>query len=126
VGQIARAEAEIDQALAQCSHHEELWCLPELLRVKGELSLLAGGPKALLVAERHFQKSLALALKQTSLSWELRTAMSFCRLRTQQCREKEAHELLAPTFARFAEGFGTPDVRSAKLLLDELNQGRPS
>jgi len=126
VGQIVRAEAEIDQALAQCSHHEELWCLPELLRVKGELSLLTAGPTALPVAERHFQKSLALARKQTSLSWELRTAMSLFRLRTQQCREKEAQELLAPTFARFTEGFGTPDVRSAKLLLDELNQGRPS
>src|SRR5271155_1479534 len=95
IGEIARGQAEIDEALAQCTRNEELWCLPELLRVKGELSLLAAGPNGSSAAESHFQKSLALARKQTALSWELRTATSVARLQEQQQHDKEANELLA-------------------------------
>jgi predicted ATPase len=37
-------------------------------------------------------------------------------------REKraEAHDLLASVYGWFTEGFGTPDLRDAKALLDEL------
>ena len=125
-GEIARAQAEIDEALAQCAHNEELWCLPELLRVKGELSLLAAGSDGRSGAERHLRKSLALARKQTALSWELRTAISLARLQRQQHQAKEAKALLAHTYARFTEGFETPDVKVAKSLLDELNEVHPS
>ena len=121
IGEIARAQAEIDEALAQCAQNEELWCLPELLRVKGELSLLEAGASGRSAAESDFQKSLALARKQTALSWELRTVTSLARLQKQKHQEKEAKELLARTYARFTEGFGTPDVNAAKLLLSELN-----
>jgi hypothetical protein len=31
-----------------------------------------------------------------------------------------AHDPLAPLFARFTEGFDTPDLRDAKALLDQL------
>jgi len=121
VGEITRAQAAIDEALAQSKRNEELWCLPELLRVKGELLLLEAQPKGVPEAERHFQRSLALARQQAALSWELRTAMSLARLRKQQHREKQAKVLLARTHARFTQGFGTADLRAAKLLLSELN-----
>jgi predicted ATPase/DNA-binding winged helix-turn-helix (wHTH) protein len=121
VGEIARALATIDEALAHSTRNEELWCLPEMLRVKGELLLLDAGSTGIPAAESHFHKSLALARKQTALSWELRTAISLARLQKQQHREKEARELLARPFARFTEGFETPDVKAAKLLLNELN-----
>ena len=120
-GEVARAEAEIDEALAQCTRNEELWCLPELLRVKGELSLLAG-PTGLVTAEGLFQKSIALARKQTALSWELRSAISLARLHQQKDREKQAKQILSRTYDRITEGFGTPDMRAAKLLLAELDQ----
>ena len=32
----------------------------------------------------------------------------------------EAHDLLAPVYGWFTEGFGTPDLKEAKALLDEL------
>ena len=121
VGEIARALATIDEALAHSTRNEELWCLPEMLRVKGELLLLESGSNGIPAAELHFQKSLALARKQTALSWELRAATSLARLQKQLHREKEAKELLARTFGRFTEGFDTPDVRAAKLLLSELS-----
>jgi predicted ATPase len=121
IGEITRAQMAIDEALAQSERTEELWCLPELLRVKGELLLLEAAPAEVLLAERHFQKSLALARQQSALSWELRTATSLARLHQKQRREKQAKELLAHTYARFTEGFGTADMRAAKLLLNELS-----
>ena len=33
----------------------------------------------------------------------------------------EAHDLLAPVYGWFTEGFDTVDVKEAKILLDELN-----
>jgi predicted ATPase len=36
-------------------------------------------------------------------------------------RVSEAHDLLAPIYGWFTEGFDTPDLREAKALLIELN-----
>jgi len=40
-------------------------------------------------------------------------------LRDQDKRD-EAHDLLAPVYRRFTEGFDTLDLKEAKALLDEL------
>jgi len=46
--------------------------------------------------------------------------MSLAQLRREQCCHSEARELLAPVYGWFIEGFGTPDFKQAKPLLDEL------
>lgn len=38
-----------------------------------------------------------------------------------QGRAAEARDLVAPVYGRFTAGFGTPDLRDAKALLDELS-----
>ena len=38
----------------------------------------------------------------------------------EQGRRGEAHELLAPVYGWFTEGFDTADLKEAKALLDEL------
>jgi predicted ATPase len=40
-----------------------------------------------------------------------------------QGRIREAHDLLAPVYGWFTEGFGTEDLKEAKALLDELAAG---
>lgn len=119
-GEIARARAAINEALAQSRRNDELWCMPELLRVKGELLLLEAGSNGAPEAENHFQKSFALARQQGALSWELRVATSLARLQMTQGREEQAKDLLADTCARFTEGFGTADMRAAKAMLDNM------
>ena len=52
--------------------------------------------------------------------WELRAAASLARLRRDQGRREEARELLAPIYGWFTEGFGTPDLKEAKALLEAL------
>jgi predicted ATPase len=113
-GQISRALATIERALELSRSHEELWCLPELLRVRGEIALRGGVPKD---AEQYFHQSLDWSHRQKVLSWELRGATSLARFWQEQGRGRDAHALLAPVYARFTEGFETSDLRSAKNLL---------
>ena len=53
--------------------------------------------------------------------WELRTAMSLARLWRDQGKRDEAHDLLAPIYGWFTEGFDTLDLKEARALLDELH-----
>jgi predicted ATPase len=110
----------IDEALGRAEHNEELWYMPELQRIKGELLLLLGEP-GVTGAEDLFLRSLAGAHRLGALSWELRTAAGLARLRREQARTKEAHDLLAPIYRRFTEGFETTDLMAAKALLEALS-----
>ena len=118
VGQIPDAIAAIDEALDAAERSEERWCVPELLGVKGQLFLVSGGLRDVGAAEDQFVQALDVARQQDALSWELRAATSLARLWQQQNRTTAAHDLLAPVFERFTEGFGTVDLRAAQLLLD--------
>ena len=48
--------------------------------------------------------------------------MSLARLWQQQGKRTEAHELLAPIYGWFTEGFDTADLQEAKALLEELSR----
>jgi predicted ATPase/DNA-binding winged helix-turn-helix (wHTH) protein len=120
LGQFAAALATIDRALATADHGGERWFVAELLRAKGELSLQRAGDQSLSAAERCFSAALEVAREQDALSWELRVALSFARLRVRQNRQDDARELLASVYNRFTEGFETPDLRSASALLQSL------
>jgi predicted ATPase len=71
-------------------------------------------------AEASFRASLDIAQKQGAKSWELRAATSLARLWRDQGRRTEGHDLLAPVYGWFTEGFDTADLKDAKALLDEL------
>ena len=71
-------------------------------------------------AEELYRKALSIAAEQEAKLWELRAAVSLARLRRDQGRRAEARDLLAPIYGWFTEGFGTPDLKDAKALLDEL------
>ena len=90
----------------------------ELRRLEGELRLLAGAPEA--EAEACFVEALAVARRQEARSFELRAATSLARLWRDQGRRAEAHDLLAPIYGWFTEGFDTPDLRDARVLVDGL------
>jgi predicted ATPase len=91
-----------------------------LYRLKGELLLGQTAPDAS-QAEVCFQQALSIARRQQAKSWELRAAMSLARLWQQQGERQEAHDLLAPIYGWFTEGFDTADLQEAKTLLAELS-----
>ena len=71
-------------------------------------------------AEELYCRALDIAKEQEARIWELRAAVSLARLRRDQGRRAEAHNLLAPIYGWFTEGFDTPDLKEATALLDEL------
>jgi predicted ATPase len=50
----------------------------------------------------------------------VRAATSLARLWRNQSKRIEARDLLAPIYGWFTEGLDTPDLKEAKVLLDEL------
>lgn len=118
-GRPEQAAAALDEALTQCGRTGEAWCLPELLRLKGE-ALLQGGDSA--AADGAMREALRVAQAQGALSWELRAATGLARLRRAERRPAEALALLAPVLARFTEGFTTPDLTAAAGLVAELRR----
>ena len=86
--------------------HEERWWEAEVSRLRGVLLLRqTGTPQA--EAETWLQRALDVARRQEAKSLELRAAMSLSRLWQQQGKRAEAHELLAPIYSWFTEGFDT-------------------
>jgi predicted ATPase len=97
---------------------ERVW-EPELYRLKGEL-LLQQHADHQAEAEHCFQQALVVAQNQQAKSWELRAANSLARLWQHQGKHQEAHDLLAPVYHWFTEGFDTADLQEAKDLLETL------
>ena len=64
--------------------------------------------------------AMSIAREQEAKLWELRGTMSLARLWGAQGRRAEARALLAPIYGWFTEGFVTPDLNAAKMLLDEF------
>jgi predicted ATPase len=76
-----------------------------------------------LEAESAFRRALKIARRQEAKSLELRAAASLAKLWRDQGKREQAHNLLAPVYGWFTEGFDTPDLEEAKTLLNELERG---
>ena len=116
-GEIEGAVTQLNSALETAERTGERWLEADLNRHKGELLLRQGQPQA---AEELYRKALSIAEEQEAKLWELRAAVSLARLWRDQGCHAEARDLLAPIYGWFTEGFGTPDLKEAKALLDEL------
>jgi predicted ATPase len=126
---LAGAHAELDnfddalhcirEAMTKAETTKESWFEAEIKRVAGEIALLLPDPDAT-KAEEYFEHALAVARRQQAKSWELRAAVSMARLWHDQGKRRQAHDLLAPVYGWFTEGFDTLDLKEAKALLDEL------
>ena len=108
----------LDDGLQIIERTGERWLEAELIRHKGQLLLRQGYSAA---AEELYRDALIIAKEQEAKMWELRAAMSLARLRRDQDRSAEAHDLLGPIYGWFTEGFDTPDLKEAKALLDALD-----
>ena len=75
---------------------------------------------ALPSAKIAFGNAIDIARRQSAKTWELRAAMSMVRLWRDQGKRQQAHDLLAPVYGWFTEGFDTLDLKEAKALLEQL------
>ena len=109
----------LKEALAFAETTGERWYEPELYRLKGALLLQQSSDHST-EAEACFHHAISIARSQQAKSLELRASTSLARLWQQQGKRQEAHDLLAPVYHWFTEGFDTADLKDAKALLEAL------
>ena len=117
-GEFAEAKAALDSSLGMIQRSNERLWEAENHRVRGEVARDAGQFPDALAA---FDQAIKVARNQSALSLELRAANSFAKLSADRGERRKAHDLLAPIYNRFTEGFDTLDLKEAKALLDELH-----
>jgi predicted ATPase len=118
-GRLREAVDAITEGLQDSESSQERWCLPELLRVRGELEVLQGLPDAMV--EATLTSSMEWARRQGALSWELRTATSLARQRMAKSNRGQARQILATVRDKFTEGFESPDMKQVDALLQDLS-----
>jgi predicted ATPase len=96
--------------------HERVW-LPEVLRLKGWMLMRQG---KLPEAEAQLRASIDWARRQQGRSWELRSSTTLADLLAASGKCDAAHDLLAPFYGSFTEGFDTDDVKAARTMLESL------
>jgi predicted ATPase len=120
LGQFEAAWRCIGEAMNLAETTKEIWCEAEIHRTAGEIALMSPESDAA-KAQVYFERALAVARGQQAKSWELRAAMSLARLKRDHGKRDAAHDLLAPVYNWFTEGFDTLDLKEAQALLDELH-----
>jgi tetratricopeptide (TPR) repeat protein len=95
---------------------ERVW-LAEILRLKGWVLMEQGRRTE---AETQLRASIECARRQQARSWELRSSTTLAQLFVECGQRDAARQLLAPVYGWFTEGFGTPDLKEARALLDTL------
>jgi class 3 adenylate cyclase len=119
--QLMPAREIISKGLATAEQHNERIFEAEFLRLKARALVVEGGPCVSTDAQKLLEQSLAVAQSQKARSIELRAAADLARLHRDQGRHASAHDLLAPVYSWFTEGFDTQDLKEAKALLDALD-----
>jgi len=118
LGESAVGLGVLAEALAAVQTTEACVWEAKLYWLKGALLQQATGSSE--EAATCFRQALTIARRQQAKSWELRAALRLSRLWQQQDKCAKAHDLLAPIYGWFTEGFDTADLQEAKALLDEL------
>ena len=112
VGQVDKGLHLLAEALAMVDNTGGAGTKPSCIGCTG--SCCCGRPSRMRPAEACFQQALDVARHQQARSWELRAAMSLSRLWQRQGKRAAAHELLAPIYGWFTEGFDTADLQEAR------------
>jgi predicted ATPase len=117
VGHLQEAQKCLVEALQLIETTQERSGEVELHRLRGDMMNARGDQAA---AEQNYHRALAVAERQSAKTFGLRAATSLARLWRDQGKCTEAHDLLAPVYGWFTEGFDTPVLRDARALIDQL------
>jgi class 3 adenylate cyclase/predicted ATPase len=118
-GDVERALAVLDEALATCERTGHRSFEAELHRVRGEM-LLKRDPANPATAEDALQTALAVAKRQATRSFELRAALALAKLYQSTGRAADAHAVLAPALEGFSPTPEMPEIAEAQALMERL------
>jgi class 3 adenylate cyclase/predicted ATPase len=117
LGDVAIASALLERATELVKITGARWWEAEITRLRARFSA-----HDVEESETLLQSSLATAREQGAKLWELRASIDLTKLLREQGKHTAARELLEPTYRWFSEGWGTPDLVTARKLLDEIGQ----
>jgi DNA-binding SARP family transcriptional activator len=112
----AEGLAAIEEALALARSSSERWWDAELHRIRGELMVASGRDAR--DAAAAVQRAVSIAQRQHSQALELRAALTLAQMRLHGEQAEQAIQALRDVYARYTEGFETPDLQAARALLD--------
>ena len=118
-GDVDRAVAILDEALATSERTGHRTFDAELHRVRGEM-LLKRDPANPATAEEALQTAIAVAKQQATRSFELRAALSLAKLYQSTGRPADACDVLRPALAGFSPTPEFPQIAEAKALFEAL------
>jgi predicted ATPase/DNA-binding winged helix-turn-helix (wHTH) protein len=94
------------------------WCTPEILRLEAERLTTEVGTSARLPADDLLKQALSVAIEQGARLWRLRVLTSLVQLWQDDRSSRLLLEELDATVTEFTEGFASPDLRQAIVLLE--------
>ena len=118
-GDVDRAVAVIDEAVATSERTEYRAFEAELHRVRGEMMLLrdTSDPAP---AEEALRSAIGVAKHQGARSFELPAALALAKLYQATGRPADAHVVLAPALDGFSPSLDMPEIAEAQALLAAL------
>jgi len=124
--QNARTEALalIDESVAAEVASDRALHLPGLFLAKGQV--FTHGAPDFPVAEQFLERSMQLARQQSALAFELRAALELARIWMARNEVQRVHDLIAPIYDRFTEGFETHDLVLARTLIKQIRSDAPT
>jgi predicted ATPase len=119
-GDVHRAIAVLDEALAKAERAGYRAFEAELHRVRGEMQLKCD-PASPAPAEEAFQTAIAIAKRQGTRSFGLRASLALAKLYQSTGRVVDAHAVLAPALEGFSPTPEMPEIAEAQALLAALD-----
>jgi predicted ATPase len=121
-GDVDRALAILDEALATSERIGHRTFEAELHRVRGEM-LLKRDRADPAPAEEALQAAIGVAKQQGARNFQLRAALSLARIYQSTGRPVEAHTALAPALEGFSPTPEMPEIAEAQALMERLALG---
>lgn len=114
LGRYEEALVVVDQSIATAYLIQDVYLIPEFLRLKGEI-MLALQPDAKTSPQAYFLQGLELAEQQGAKLFSLRLATSLARC----VGRSEDYAVLSSIYRTFTEGLDLPDLVDARQALEQ-------
>jgi predicted ATPase/DNA-binding winged helix-turn-helix (wHTH) protein len=114
------AIALIDGSIAAAVKARKPLHLPAFFLAKGS-AFASGDVSEGLLAEEFFAKAMVQARQESALPFELRAGLELAHIWIGRGEVQRAHDLISPLYSRFTEGLTTPDLVSARQILEQTS-----
>ncbi|HEX2217377.1 MAG TPA: AAA family ATPase [Gemmatimonadales bacterium] len=117
-GQVDAAAGALAEAFAVAERNAETWYDTDLWLLKGAIRLAVAADEQ--QAADCYGRAMEIGRAQGAMTLVLRAALRFARLRSEQGRRMEAHDLLAPATGWFDREAEFSELNEARILLEAL------